>query len=142
MTKKLVNGELVDLTTEEQAAYDAAQTAHQQGAQQRALSALARHRYKVETGGITVNGLTVLTDDRSKLMINGALAAATQNPSFTTKWKTPTGFVTVNATQIAGIATAVSAHVAKCFDAEATVAAEVANYNEETIITAFDEEML
>lgn len=106
------------------------------------LAALAAHRYQVETGGITFGGMTVLTDDRSKLMINGALAAAQRDANFTTKWKTQAGFVTLNATQIIAVADAVAAHVSSCFESEATVSGNIANYaTSAEVLTAFDSSM-
>ncbi len=105
----------------------------------RLSAALAAHRYQVETAGITFSGMTVLTDDRSKLMINGALAAAQRDQNFTTKWKTQAGFVTLNAAQIIAVADAVAAHVSSCFEAEATVSGNIANYTTSAeVITAFD----
>jgi hypothetical protein len=106
------------------------------------LSALAAHRYATETGGIIVSGIPVLTDDRSKLMINGALAAAQRDENFTTKWKTPTGFVTLGAAQIIAVADAVAGHVNRCFSAESEVAVDIASYStREQVIAAFDATM-
>lgn len=144
MTQKMVNGQLQDLTPEEQAEYDARQAAYNASSavQARLLSALAARRYAVEVGGITVNGQTIATDDRAKVMANGAAAAAQKNASFTTKWKTSAGFVTLNAAAIIAIADAVAAHVDKCFESEATVAANIANYTTAAqVIAAFDQAM-
>jgi hypothetical protein len=106
------------------------------------LASLAAHRYSVETGGITAGGIPILTDDRTKLMLNGALAAATQNPAFSTQWKTPAGFVTLGAAQIAAIAGAVAQHISKCFSAEAAVAADIASYSTmQQVVAAFDAAM-
>lgn len=140
--KKLLNGSPVDMTPQEVADFNARQAAFDAGATQRLLNALAAHRYKIETGGTIVNGMAVATDDRAKLMLNGARNAALADEEFVTKWKTPQGFITLSAAQIIALSDAVAAHVNKCFMAEATVAANVASYDTDAeIIAAFNQEM-
>lgn len=85
----------------------------------------ADKRWRVETGGISVGGMAVATDDRSKIMIIGARVKANSDPDFTTEWKTAAGFVTIDAATIIAISDAVQAHVAACFAAEAAVLAEI-----------------
>lgn len=80
---------------------------------------IAARRYDAEVAGIIVNGLQIITDDRSKLLINGAALEATIDPNYTMQWKTPTGFVELTGQQVIGIARAVRAHVQACFDREA-----------------------
>ena len=63
------------------------------------------------------------TDDRSKLLINGAALEATVDPAYVMQWKTPGGFVELTALQVIGIARAVRAHVQACFDREAELLA-------------------
>lgn len=100
----------------------------------------ADKRWRIETGGITVGGVPVATDDRSKTMIMGARIKADADPNYTVGWKTEAGFVTLNATQIVAISDAVLAHVDACFDAEAAVLAGIDAGNIATIaaIDAFD----
>jgi hypothetical protein len=43
---------------------------------------------------------------------------ADENPEFTTKWKTDSGFVLIDAATIIAISDAVLAHVDSCFEAE------------------------
>lgn len=86
---------------------------------------IAERRYAVEIGGIDINGLHVDTDDRSKLLINGAAALASANPEFTLNWKTPDGFVQLTAEQVQGVAKAVALHVQACFNREAELLAEL-----------------
>lgn len=86
---------------------------------------VAARRYQAEVGGITLNGLQINTDDRSKLLINGAALEATIDPAYTMQWKTPTGFVDLTGEQVIGIARAVRAHVQACFDREAELLAEL-----------------
>lgn len=80
---------------------------------------IASRRYEAEIAGITLNELQINTDDRSKLLINGAALEATIDPAYSMPWKTPTGFVDLTGEQVIAIARAVRAHVQACFDREA-----------------------
>ena len=84
---------------------------------------IAARRYEAEVGGITVLGVPIDTDDRSKLLINGAALEATIDPAYTMQWKKPGGFIELTAQQVIGIARAVRAHVQACFDREAELLA-------------------
>ena len=77
----------------------------------------AAKRYEKEVSGIAVGGLTVATDDRSKMMIIGARMAAVADPAWTTAWAAGTQFVTVDAPTIIAISNSVQAHVNACFSA-------------------------
>lgn len=85
----------------------------------------AQRRWEHEVGGLMFAGFHIATDDRSKLMIVGARAAASADPDFTTEWKLPGGFVTLDADTIIAISDAVLAHVAESFAAEAQVLAAI-----------------
>lgn len=87
--------------------------------------AIAASRYQAEVGGITLNGLQINTDDRSKLLINGAALEATIDPEYAMQWETAAGFVELTGAQVIGIARAVRAHVQACFDREAELLAEL-----------------
>lgn len=99
----------------------------EQEAKQGLVSKIAARRYEAEVAGITIDGLTVETDDRSKLLINGAALEATIDPEYVMQWKTPGGFVELTGEQVIGIARAVRAHVQACFDREAELLAAVAD---------------
>lgn len=87
----------------------------------------ARKRWDREVGGVSVGGVAVATDDRSKMMVLGARMAAVADPGFTTRWKTLEGaFVDLSSAQIVAISDAVLAHVDACFALEATVLADIA----------------
>jgi hypothetical protein len=93
----------------------------------RAYAATAR--WRKETAGIAVGGLTVATDDRSKALIQGAYLQAQRDPAFTAQWKTASGsFVTMGATEIEAVALTVSAHIQACFVKEAAVVADIDNH--------------
>ena len=85
--------------------------------------AIASRRYQAEIAGITITGLQVNTDDRSKLLINGAALEATVDPEYVMQWKAGDGFVQLTGAQVIGIARAVRAHVQACFDREAVLLA-------------------
>jgi len=91
------------------------------------LALAADTRWQKEQGGLTVSGLKVSTDDRSKLLLMGAsIAAASAPTTYTTPWVSSDGTVTViNAAQVAGLATAVSNFVDGCFQTFATVSAGI-----------------
>lgn len=84
---------------------------------------LAAYRWEKEVGGINYGGLPIATDDRSKLMINGAYNKAIDeaDPTAIRKFKATGGFVTVDNATIIAVALAVADHVQKCFDAEEIV---------------------
>lgn len=96
---------------------------------------LAAYRWEKEVGGITYGGLPIRTDDRSKLLIEGAYAKALDeaNPSAQKNFKGENGFVTVDNATIISVALAVADHVQKCFDAEATVSGQIDNGDHTTI---------
>lgn len=82
------------------------------------LAALAERRWLVETGGITVAGRRITTDDRSKTLIHGARTAADKDAAFSTRFKIGGQSVLLTAPEIIAISDAVLAHVAACFDRE------------------------
>lgn len=83
------------------------------------LQELAAYRYALETGGITVGGADIDTDRPSQALVNGAYSYSLLNPSVLIDWKTASGaWVRIDAATIAGIASAVAAHVQACFSAE------------------------
>lgn len=96
---------------------------------------VAQLRWQAETGGITIAGLSVATDDRSKMMVMGARMIADANPAFTTQWKAGDGFVTIDAPTIIAMSDAIFAHVDACFAAEAELRAKI----EADEVTTLDE---
>lgn len=96
-------------------------------AKQAASDKIKARRNQAMSGGITVAGVTVHTDDLSQNRITGAALAATMDPATTVKWKTPNGsFVMLDAAAIITIAQAIRAHVQACFDREADLQAALA----------------
>lgn len=86
----------------------------------------ADKRWRVETGGISVGGVPVATDDRSNVTIRGARIKADAEPAYVVGWKGAKGsFVALTAPQIIAISNAVLAHVDACFAVEAAVVAAI-----------------
>ena len=86
---------------------------------------IAARRYQAEIAGITINGMRVETDDRAKLLINGAALEAMLDADYAMQWKTIEGFVELTGAQVIGVARAVRAHVQACFNREAELLAEL-----------------
>lgn len=83
-------------------------------------------RWRKEVGGITVAGVPVSTDDRSKQMIIGACIAADADPNWTSQWVGADGVVyPVDATAIVAISNAVQAHVNDCFATFAVIKGDI-----------------
>nr|WP_312968712.1 DUF4376 domain-containing protein [Pseudomonas sp.] len=80
---------------------------------------IAAARFIAETAGITVGGRIVDTGRDSQGLITGAAFAASLDPAYVCRWKTPTGFVELDAPTLIATASAVRTHVQACFDREA-----------------------
>ena len=92
----------------------------------RLIAYAADKRWQKETGGITVAGVSVATDDRSKQMIIGARLAANSDPNWTTQWVGADGAIyPINAAAIIAISDTVQAHVNACFTTYALVKADI-----------------
>ncbi|ENN87815.1 hypothetical protein RHSP_47688 [Rhizobium freirei PRF 81] len=86
----------------------------------------ATKRYAVETGGIVLGGMRVMTDRSSQSLITGADNYVQANPDALVKFKTAAGFVELSAAQTTAIANAVGEHVQASFAAESEVNARIA----------------
>lgn len=116
----IVKRQQVNMTATEKAERDAALAAEW-------LSLIAARRYQAETAGIELQGMQVATDDRSKLLINGAALRASREPGYTLRWKTGDGFIDLSGAQVLAMADAVADHVQRCFDREAELLTAVAD---------------
>lgn len=96
-------------------------------AERNGLLALAANlRWQKEVGGVSISGVAIATDDRTKVMVAGARVMAENDPSFVTQWKTSGNvFVPLDAPTIIAISNAIGAHVAACFALEAQVIAGI-----------------
>lgn len=83
-------------------------------------------RWRKETGGVTLGGIPVATDDRSKVMIIGARVAAQSDPEWTTVWHGADGSAyPLNAAAMVAISSAVEAHVNSTFATFAIVKSDI-----------------
>lgn len=90
------------------------------------LAYAADARWRKEVGGITIAGIPVATDDRSKLMITGARVAAMADSNWSTVWiGADGGSYPVDATAMIAISDAVQAHVNATFATFAAIKARI-----------------
>lgn len=108
-------------------------------AQSDKLTELAELRWRREISGASFAGVTVPTDDRSKILLAGKRLEAMANPDGQWAWKVGPGqTVTLTAAQIVGLSDAVAAHVQACFDREAVIAGQIAALTDWQAVAAFD----
>lgn len=87
------------------------------------LGQLAAYRYDKEVAGIDVNGSVIKTDRESQATLNGAYTASLINPAININWKASDGsWVSLDASAISALASAVITHVQSCFTKEKTIA--------------------
>lgn len=65
------------------------------------------------------------TDRDSQALLTGAAVAAMLDAGYTVSWKASSGWVTLDAPSIIGLASAVRAHVQACFERERVLAQQV-----------------
>lgn len=83
------------------------------------IALIASRRYTAEVAGITINGMFIDTARDSQALITGAAVAALRDAAYSCRWKTPSGFVTLDAPTLLSVASSVRAYVQACFDREA-----------------------
>ena len=87
---------------------------------------IAAARYTAETGGCSVDGVTIATDRGSQALLTAAVVSARLDPEFKTRWKCADGrFVTLDAFQLRAIGDAVIAHVEACFARESELCEQI-----------------
>jgi hypothetical protein len=83
-------------------------------------------RFNKVTGGIVAAGVPIQTDDRSRGFINAGRLAATDDPTFTTRWYGSDGnFYSVDAAQMIQMSNALGAHTNGCYTIFDQVAGEI-----------------
>ncbi len=123
---KLVNGLLIEMTSEEETEWRSSQMMSIEELKSQRISELAYLRYQHETAGIMLNGIAIRTDESSQVKINGAWSTAKINPAVLIDFKGANGWVKINSAQITAIAEAVSIHIQACFSAERVHAEAIA----------------
>lgn len=94
-----------------------------------ALTALAAHRFSVETAGITsATGINQPTDRGERLLLADKLSFMRENPTLaTTMWKASSAWYELTTEQLGELQTLVGTHVNKCYLAEHAVALQVSD---------------
>lgn len=94
-------------------------------------------RWRIETGGISVAGTSVRTDEKSQAKITGAVQLLAADPTLTAiDWEAQPGtWVSLDAATMQAIGIAVGRHVQACFTAlkavqEALAAGEIASFEQ------------
>lgn len=100
----------------------------------RLVTYAAERRYAVETGGVTVNGVSVATDRDSQSMVANAYAGMQASGATSVRFKAASGWIELSLDQLKAVALAVFDHVQACFTAEDAVDAAV-NASPPTITT-------
>jgi len=90
---------------------------------------LASTRYNKEVSGFIFMGMLIPSDDRAKVLLNGAYNKALEesDPTKVKKFKVSGNFQDITNNNIILIALALAEHVQKCFDAEASVLLQIQN---------------
>jgi hypothetical protein len=89
-------------------------------------SALAAHRFEIETGGVALpDGSRILTDRESQAQLTSAFQTLTQPFVEEIERKAAGGWVTVTEVELRPIAQAVAQHVQVCFKAERRVSEQI-----------------
>ena len=89
------------------------------------LDEIAAARYEAEIAGVSYNDGLVRTDRQTQSMITGAALKAMRDDTYSCRWKTAEGFVTLDAQAILSVADVIRDHVQSCFDREAELAQQV-----------------
>jgi hypothetical protein len=89
---------------------------------------LPAKRYDVEVAGINVGGAMVATDRQSQSMIANAFSYVVASGAPYVTYKADSGWVTLTAEQIRGVALAVGQHVQSCFSKEAQIALAISTF--------------
>ncbi|MEC9304229.1 MAG: DUF4376 domain-containing protein [Pseudomonadota bacterium] len=90
------------------------------------LQDLADHRWRIETGGVTLpNGARILTDRESQAQVNSAYTTLRDGFITTADFKGENGWVLITLAEITPIAKAVARHVQPCFTAERRVGEKI-----------------
>ncbi|WP_159728409.1 DUF4376 domain-containing protein [Methylosinus sp. Ce-a6] len=89
-------------------------------------AALAERRWRAETAGTIVNGMSMPSDEKTQGKLTAAVVASVLDDAYAVNWKLADGsFALLDHAALIAVAQAVRAHVQSCFDREAQLAAEI-----------------
>jgi hypothetical protein len=108
----IYNDEIAKIASEKSPVLDIAQT------RTKKIQELAAYRYKIETSGITIDGMIVDTDRQSQAMLTGATLYSSLIPEAVIDWKGVNGWVQIDKQSIEKVALIVGAYVQACFTCE------------------------
>jgi hypothetical protein len=83
-----------------------------------ARARIAAQRYAVENGGTVIGGLVVDTDDRAKILIDGAASQAQSGAQSSFTFKAAGGWVTIDGATMIALKEGVAAFIQQCFARE------------------------
>lgn len=103
------------------------------------LSALADRRWRAETAGVTVGGLSIPSDEKTQAKLTAAVVASVLDNSYSVNWKLSDGsFILLDHSALIGAAQAARAHVQGCFDREAMLAGEITGAADAAALATID----
>lgn len=103
------------------------------------LAALADRRWRAETAGTIVNGMSLPTDEKTQAKLTAAVVASVLDNAYSVNWKLSDGsFILLDHAALITAAQGVRAHVQGCFDREATLAGEIAAAADAAALAAID----
>lgn len=106
---------------------------------ERLLERLADRRWRAETGGTSIDGVAIATDEKSITFLTAGYIRAKEDPGYTIRWKIAPGqFFTLDAETIIAMATLASAHVQACFDNEDAITAQILAAEDDAALAAID----
>lgn len=90
------------------------------------ISALANKRWQIETGGVTLGGMTIPTDRDTQSIVDRAVKAfADGDITGAIDFKTAAGFVQIDETAMRAIKAAGAQHIQACFTRERELTAAI-----------------
>ncbi len=134
--KRMVNGELIDMTLAEVNAREAEEDADLLDTLDQHLQDCCRNK---ELGGFTIMGITIPSDEKTERRIIGARVKAESDPNYVIQdWTTDGGLTstTLTAEMIIAISDAFDTHVQKCFSAKVAVKKNLRFYNTAAQVSA------
>ena len=108
-------------------------------AKSKKLAALGERRWRAETAGTLVNGMTLPTDEKTQSKLTAAVVACVLDNDYAVNWKLADGSFRLfdHATLIA-VAQGVRAHVQSCFDREAQLVSAIDGASDSAALAAVD----
>jgi hypothetical protein len=90
------------------------------------LAYSADKRWQTVTGGMTINGMSIQTDDQTRQVLTSAVVLAQLNPTTMIQWKTSTGdFVELTSGQVIVMGQTVATHTQYCYTTESNLAQQI-----------------